>query len=231
MSPLRVSTMNAPQRSSPSRALILSSIVVELQAAERVVARERGRDQCKVSPERQATQEPGAEGDSLDVAAHFINTAEVSASGIEHPELPFANLGEWGIDKFSVTMRSVSPSMMTPPSCRRSRLPSTTSLRLTALTNLGQPSRIAKPFHRVEGDETRIVRIDEHDLSALVDGDLVDVEVASGLGVARYLEPVELLVGHLTLLEPVLRTPDLGRGQKRCGLLRSRRRCANRQGS
>jgi putative transposase len=43
-----------------------------------------------------------------------------------------ARRGECGIDKSSVTTRSVSTSMMIPPSCRRSRQPSTTSERFTS---------------------------------------------------------------------------------------------------
>ena len=66
----------------------------------------------------------------------------------------------------------------------------------------------------IEGGETGIFGIDEDDVSALADGNLVDVEVAGGLRVARHVEPVELLVGHLTLREHVLQTPDLGDGRE-----------------
>src|SRR5690606_8086671 len=59
--------------------------------------------------------------------------------------LPFAQRGECGIDRPSQTISSVSTSMTTPPSWRRSRQPSTASLRQTAVTYLGRPSTIARP--------------------------------------------------------------------------------------
>jgi hypothetical protein len=59
---------------------------------------------------------------------------------------PALSLGECGIDNSSVTTRSFSTSIRMPPSCRRSRQPSTTSQRDTAVTYLGAPFCMASPF-------------------------------------------------------------------------------------
>ena len=60
--------------------------------------------------------------------------------------LPLCQRGECGIDSPSQTISSVSTSITTPPSWRRSRQPSTLSLRHTAVTYLALPSTIASPL-------------------------------------------------------------------------------------
>ena len=60
--------------------------------------------------------------------------------------------------------------------------------------------------HRREAGE---FGVDEDHPAGPVDAELVDVDVAGGLGVARHVEPVEILVGPLVRGEHVLEPPDL----------------------
>src|SRR5690606_2448301 len=59
---------------------------------------------------------------------------------------PLAQRGECGMDSPSQTISSVSTAITTPPSRRRSRQPSTVSLRQTAVTYFGRPCTIARPL-------------------------------------------------------------------------------------
>ncbi len=67
-----------------------------------------------------------------------------------------------------------------------------------------RPERVAHARHRQAGE----LGVDEDDAVIRVDGDLVPVEVAGVLGVAREVERVEMLVGELARPEHVLKPPD-----------------------
>lgn len=77
----------------------------------------------------------------------------------------------------------------------------------------GLPQRL-EAMHGVEGGKAGIFGIDEDDAVIAVDGNLMNVEVACGLGIAWHIQPIELLVSHLSLLEDVLQTPNLGNCRK-----------------
>jgi hypothetical protein len=57
--------------------------------------------------------------------------------------------------------------------------------------------------------ETREAGVDEHHAPGAVDGELVDVEIAGDLAVARHVQPVEMLVGALGAHQDVFQAPDL----------------------
>ena len=83
-----------------------------------------------------------------------------------------------------------------------------TVLRREPADEAGLPQRL-EAVHGIGTGQAGIFGVDEHDAVVAVDGDLVDVEVAGGLGIARHIEPVELLVGHLARAKHILQAPDL----------------------
>lgn len=62
-------------------------------------------------------------------------------------------------------------------------------------------------MHGIERGEAGIFRVDEDEAVVTVDGNLVNVEVPGGVGGARHIEPVELLVRDLAALEHVVEAP------------------------
>ena len=83
-----------------------------------------------------------------------------------------------------------------------------TVLRREPADEAGLPQRL-EAVHGIGAGEAGIFGVDEHDAVVAINGDLVDVEVAGGLGIARHKKPVELLVGHLARAKHVLQAPDL----------------------
>ncbi len=73
---------------------------------------------------------------------------------------------------------------------------------------IGLPDR-TEAVDRVQGGEARIGADHEHGAALAVDRDLVRVDIASDLTIARQKHPVELAVGKLTLRKDILQPPDL----------------------
>src|SRR5262245_49012630 len=63
-------------------------VLLELEALERAVARQRGGDQSVPAPERRLAGKAWAERDPPDLAALLLDAAEIAAAGIEHPQHP-----------------------------------------------------------------------------------------------------------------------------------------------
>jgi hypothetical protein len=69
--------------------------------------------------------------------------------------------------------------------------------------------------HRIERGKAGIFGVDEDEPVLAIDGELVGIDVAGGVGHARDVEPLvvqRLLVGELTGTEHVLEPPDLRDG-------------------
>src|SRR5207342_3031531 len=217
---------------TPRIGIALAQFFVQLETLETLVARLGQADGGNIADDRQAAQEAGEERKRDEFLRREINPAQMAGAGVEHPELavrpsrgmrhrqPFAHdLVGLDVDDHAAVVPSVAPAVDCIALADRGDV-----LRLSL--DHRQPIEVAAIFGRQLADElrlpdrleavrlaqfcqARVLGVDEHHLAVAADAELVDVQVADRLRIARHVAAVELSVDDLIGAQDVLEPPQL----------------------